>query len=434
MNIKAYTKKYTWLKNVTSLPNSDITICEVPISFLKDNPKNWRTHSKRQRETYKAFAEKYGWLGFAIFNLQSGYLVDGHMRASEALKKGDATVPCILVDLAEDGENEVLATLDNIGLMAQRNADALQSLLKSQNSTQATLKSDIDRKLAQLRKDVGESILEAPTGPLLKQAKTRLRPVASSPEESEHEGEVPDEYEPTREPEALQTIIDESVLFPGTTFLGIPILLEEHLATPEDAPTRTWFKNEPDGDDAYYCISNRFEEGMDVGTIGFYTDDHRFNDAFANATAFVDYLTQINPKCLIGPDFTAFTWFPPVMSLYSIYKSRWCSRLWQEVGYKIIPSIQVVDIDFTLTKEYVLGTLPKNTPVVSLECRNIDKDKYHLIPKLVTAIVKIVKPKCIVLYGGKEKQKYIHGDMPKKIDYRYLPCGVNEVRKKTRKQ
>lgn len=430
--ISKYKKQYPWIKGATTLDSSGLTICEVPVAFLKDNPKNWRTHSQRQRSTFKAFKEKHGYLGLAIFNLQSGLLVDGHMRASEAIKAGETVLPCILIDCEESAENEILATLDNIGLMAQRNTDALNSLLKSQNTATAALKTENERKLAQLRKDVAESITEAPTGPLLKQAKTRIRPTKSLPEESgSGEETIPDSYD-TEEPEVFQTIIDETVLFPGKTFLGIPELLETNLATPDLAPVRTWTKNEPDGTDAYYCISNQFTQDMQVGTLGFYTDDHRFNDAYASSGAFIDFLNTLNPSALIGPDFSAFTYYPAVMALWSVYKSRWCTRLWQEAGFQVIPTIQVIDKSYSLTKEYVLQTLPR-CPVIALECRNTKKEEYHLISQLISLCVKEIKPSCVVLYGGLEKQKYIHGDLPKKVDYRYLPSNLI-AKKKTWKR
>ena len=129
--IDKYITQYPWLASFTHLQGTDMWVGEVDPRSLPANPKNWRIHSQRQRSTYKAFQEKYGWLSLGIFNLASNKLLDGHMRVDEAIKAKTPLIPIVVVDHPEEGENEILATFDNIGLLAQRNEDALKSLTKS---------------------------------------------------------------------------------------------------------------------------------------------------------------------------------------------------------------------------------------------------------------------------------------------------------------
>jgi hypothetical protein len=44
--------------------------------------------------------------------------------------------------------------------------------------------------------------------------------------------------------------------------------------------------------------------------------------------------------------------------------------------------------------------------------------------KFLTLAVKTLKPEGVVIYGGEENQKYIHGSVPKGPKYIYLPSFV----------
>jgi hypothetical protein len=458
-------KTYPWLSSSTYLPSSGLCIVEVPPTQLTANPKNWRIHSARQRSTYKAFKSKYGWLQTVLLNLTTGKLLDGHMRVDEAIKSKEKAVPVSIIAVSEEEENEILATLDSIGLLAQRNTQALESLLKATKKSSESLKTskdDSERKLAQLRTDLQASLKQPnPQAPALKQSTTRLRrknapddelePSDSTPASTslpEKGGETPqDGYTPSSNREAFITEVDANVLFPGLTSMGIPELLPDRLATPDQAPRRTYGgKGTPPGSDLYLCYSQTWNGEFEIGTIGFYTEDYRFTTLYADPEEFLNWIEPLPFQCLIAPDYSCFPSWPLAMNLFNVYKSRWCARLWQEAGHSVIPSIQLLDHlpfsdDITATEQYVLETIPVRAPVISLECRLPDpKDSYKLV-SLIKVAVEIIKPECILLYAGEEKQKYIHGELPKynstakgktKIDYRFLPQ-ITTANKKLRK-
>jgi len=64
-----------------------------------------------------------------IINARSGRLVDGHLRVELAASHGETSVPAVWVDLSDDEERLILATLDPIGALAETNRDALGALL-----------------------------------------------------------------------------------------------------------------------------------------------------------------------------------------------------------------------------------------------------------------------------------------------------------------
>ncbi len=102
---------------------------EVPPGDLLANPNNWRTHPARQREALRGSLSTVGWVQQVIVNTVTGHVVDGHARIEEAISRDEPTVPVLYVQLSPDEEALVLATLDPIGAMADRDGARLAALL-----------------------------------------------------------------------------------------------------------------------------------------------------------------------------------------------------------------------------------------------------------------------------------------------------------------
>jgi hypothetical protein len=64
-----------------------------------------------------------------IVNRNTGHIVDGHARVTLALRHSQPKIPVVYVDLSEDEERLVLATLDPIAAMANTDAAMLNDLL-----------------------------------------------------------------------------------------------------------------------------------------------------------------------------------------------------------------------------------------------------------------------------------------------------------------
>lgn len=62
--------------------------------------------------------DRVGWVQQVIVNQRTGHLLDGHLRVSLALKKNEATIPVVYVDVSPEEERLVLASLDPIAGLA----------------------------------------------------------------------------------------------------------------------------------------------------------------------------------------------------------------------------------------------------------------------------------------------------------------------------
>jgi DNA modification methylase len=103
---------------------------DVPPSELVANPMNWRRHSVAQRDALGDVLGGVGWVQQVVRNRRTRHLIDGHLRVELANERGEPTVPVLDVDLSEDEERLVLATLDPIAAMAEAEASQLRELLE----------------------------------------------------------------------------------------------------------------------------------------------------------------------------------------------------------------------------------------------------------------------------------------------------------------
>jgi len=101
---------------------------EAPDQLLA-NPGNWRTHGKAQRAALRELLGSVGFVAQVIVNQRTGHLVDGHLRVEEALSHGQPSIPVLYVDLSEDEERLVLASLDPLAAMATTDEAKLRELL-----------------------------------------------------------------------------------------------------------------------------------------------------------------------------------------------------------------------------------------------------------------------------------------------------------------
>lgn len=101
-------------------------------AHLLANPRNWRLHPDQQKEALSGLldrVDRVGWVQDVIVNQRTGHVVDGHLRVSLALSREEAGIPVVYVDLSEEEERLVLASLDPMAAMAVTDEAMLAELM-----------------------------------------------------------------------------------------------------------------------------------------------------------------------------------------------------------------------------------------------------------------------------------------------------------------
>lgn len=111
----------------------------VPISELLANPLNWRVHPRAQRAALRELIDEVGVVGPIMVNVQTGNMVDGHLRSLLADEEGETHLPVDYVDLDPEEEAKILAGYDTITTMALVDKAKLAQTLSEIASTGPSL-------------------------------------------------------------------------------------------------------------------------------------------------------------------------------------------------------------------------------------------------------------------------------------------------------
>jgi len=106
-------------------PKPSLRLEWVDADTLRENPANWRRHSKAQIGALRGALSEVGWAGALLYNERTKRLIDGHARKQVATGK----VPVLIGSWSEADEKKILATLDPLAAMADTDAEALDKLL-----------------------------------------------------------------------------------------------------------------------------------------------------------------------------------------------------------------------------------------------------------------------------------------------------------------
>jgi DNA modification methylase len=101
---------------------------EAPDQLLA-NDKNWRIHTTEQQRALSAVLNQIGIVQNVVVNQRSGKMVDGHLRAMLAISENQPRVPVTYVDLSDEEEAVILATLDPIAAMAAKDQEIFDQLV-----------------------------------------------------------------------------------------------------------------------------------------------------------------------------------------------------------------------------------------------------------------------------------------------------------------
>lgn len=102
---------------------------EAPDQLLA-NPKNWRIHPQAQQEGLEEVLDRVGWVQNIVVNRRTGFMVDGHLRVTLAMRRNEPKVPVVYVDLTPEEESIILATIDPLASLASTDKEKLKELIE----------------------------------------------------------------------------------------------------------------------------------------------------------------------------------------------------------------------------------------------------------------------------------------------------------------
>ena len=253
---------------------------EAPDQLLA-NPFNARIHPKPQQDALSGVLNSVGWIAPVIVNQRTGHVIDGHLRVSLALSKGEKSIPVDYVDLDENEEKILLASFDYIGSMAVYDREAVDTLLKQVNSND----NDVQVLLSDLQSTHGLDT-----------------------DGSDTEG--------TRGGDEIEHISIDTV-YASDNLWGIPSLdlklQGEHIVLPVTK----------------YGTQSRKQ--LMTGTYYFYTEDYKFSALWE----IPDTISLSGCTAIVEPNYSTNNQMSRAQVLWLTYQKRWLARYWQDYGIRV---------------------------------------------------------------------------------------------------
>ena len=113
---------------------------DVAPADLLAHPDNVTIHTVEQQADMERMFKRIGWAASVLVSVNSGRIIDGHMRVAVALNAGATTVPVDYVDLSEEEERKALLYLKRMPSLAGLDRVNLAEVLEQV----ATLDVDIE--------------------------------------------------------------------------------------------------------------------------------------------------------------------------------------------------------------------------------------------------------------------------------------------------
>lgn len=156
--------------------------------------------------------------------------------------------------------------------------------------------------------------------------------------------------------------------------------------------------------------------------LGFYSHDHRWENWYESTAFLIGKVMSQGVTQFFQPENSVIMGFPRFTQLQSTYQSNWLTRIMQEAGMRVIPTLRICDME-----SIQLSTIgiPKNAPVMALghqqKDRVADDDGRTGFPAVLRTAIKELTPQSLIVYGGpKVHQLVADAKLPKGLEVRYI--------------
>jgi hypothetical protein len=392
----------------------------------------------------------------------------GNHTLLAARRLGMTSVLASFIDVDEETLKKIVLTDNRLAEDGTYDYDILAELLKDMDGFEVTGfdQSEVDKLLAAnaaLMEDMSADITTRQEQHEQEEREERRKNTFMGSELGDEDDDMEDdidggEYEgvgsntPKSElgiedaPDTLKGIMQfkppQDMDFEGVGYWGITKLLNEQLMTFDDLPkTLSAWAGSATRDDADPDRWWLYNWGIDSTSgmqqpksqviVSFYAFDDYFERWWWTPEKYMAKVINSGIKKMITPNWSQSSDLPRIESLWNLYRSRWVGRYAQECGLQVAPDVTWRDGDIDYLEKYVLATLPKGIPLISLQLQTIDPDKVEggmdHFKKQVATIFKTLKPQAVLLYTGPQGQQIADEVFPKSVEVMALETRMSKL-------
>lgn len=332
----------------------------VPLVDIQPHPDNPNRGDVR---VIKDTIDSIGFYGGLVVQKSTGYILVGNHRYYALRDLKTKKVPVIYVDVDDDRAKRIMLSDNKTARYADTAIEPLMRLLRELSDTEFGLDGtgyDMSE-FEELEKSLQDDDMEAITDIIPPPAVPRTsapREVPTDYYESPrgvHQEKEPEKFDMVAtDPPEIEELIEEEPEEESESLAeseGVDTLPRR--LKKEDVPTAYWMS-----DNAWdiplldpnlqaqeitppFIIYGVNHKPRSCGTLGFYTDDHRFSGLWNNP----QIAANLQPTSCFELNYTAMNDMPAAMVLWNIYRKRWVARYWQSLGIRIFVDL-VLDSRF----------------------------------------------------------------------------------------
>ena len=137
--------------------------------------------------------------------------------------------------------------------------------------------------------------------------------------------------------------------------------------------------------------TNRCDLGK---AVHFFLDDYKFEQLWTRPRDFITTLQFY--RNMISPTFSIWSEQPYALNLFNMYRSRWCTRFFQEFDINVLVDVRWSD---EKSYDYAFSGIKKNTPVIinTVGTRYLDNRKMFVDG--FEEMLRVLEPSDLYVYG-----------------------------------
>lgn len=129
--------------------------------------------------------------------------------------------------------------------------------------------------------------------------------------------------------------------------------------------------------------------------VHFFLDDYQFERVWNRPREYLYKLAEF--ECVLTPDFSLYLDMPMAMKIWNVYRSRLIGQMLQNIGVKVIPTLQWAE---PATYDFVFDGLPSGGTVATSTVGVMrDQDALDLWRVGMEEALSRVKPQTVICYG-----------------------------------
>lgn len=155
-----------------------------------------------------------------------------------------------------------------------------------------------------------------------------------------------------------------------------------------------------------FHLSKNPKDFSHTNAVHFFLDDYKFEQIWTRPRDFTSLFQSYGG--IISPTFSIWSNQPYALNLFNMYRSRWCTRYYQEHGVKVLVDVRWSDES---SYDYAFSGIKKHTPVIVNTVGTKYLDNRKMFVSGFEEMLRVLEPNKLYVYG-----EYMPVDFDKYFD------------------